>query len=493
MSESKRVARSIRFRLTVLLLLGIGALLILTGIGTASLVSSWLENQFDRALEAKARALVTLTKQEGTTVELDFADELMPEFAASVRPAYFQIWLDGERILERSRSLGADNDLSRLPGMQPFPRYQDISLADGRAGRQIQIDFVPQQEAAIGPAARERILDPRRPPPNRHSATLIVAVDRAELDAGLLWIQLSFAAISLLLTAAVLGIVRLAIARGLRPLTEVVEQVEALGAESLSKRIHLADAPAELRPLVDRLNDLLGRLEAAFRREQRLSSDIAHELRTPVAELRNLADVATRWPDNREAIRNYFGDISSISLRMERTIANLLALARSEGGIEGIETCEVELESLAAEVWSALADEARRNGLEYRARIDHGLALSTDPEKLRIIIHNLLENAVAYTASGGEITLRGESVDGRPRIQIENPPRSLAEEDLPYLFERFWRKDSARSEERGAGLGLSLVRAFAELLEIEIGAAVEDGILRMTLTFRPEASPRVET
>ena len=241
---------------------------------------------------------------------------------------------------------------------------------------------------------------------------------------------------------------------------------------------------AELRPL----ESAVEQFEASLERERRMSSNIAHELRTPVAELRSLADVGARWPDDPQAVAEFFADVREISLRRERTINDLLRLARSEGGVEKAKSDPVDLPKLIDGVWAPLADAAVAHHLTYRAEVEDGLVLHTDAEKLRLILHNLLTNAISYSRPGGEIRLRGvRDVDGCVRIHVVNPPKRLEADDLPHMFERFWRGDVSRSSHLNAGLGLSIVRAFADLLDLEISTRLADGILTVELRSRPHS------
>jgi len=137
--------RSLRGRLTLLLIAGVGALLLLAAITVRWMIGRWLESEFDGALLTKARVLVTLTKQDALEVELDFADEYMPEFQRQLNPEYFQLWLDDDSVLERSDSM-AGKDLARGGALSSAPGYRSIELPDGRSGRQVQVDFVPQVE-----------------------------------------------------------------------------------------------------------------------------------------------------------------------------------------------------------------------------------------------------------------------------------------------------------------------------------------------------------
>jgi len=156
------------------------------------------------------------------------------------------------------------------------------------------------------------------------TAILVVARDREDLDALIRLLNVSFSVVAAVLMAAIAVLVGALLRFGLRPLDEVSRQVETLDAESLDVRIRVPSPPAEIVPVIARLNALLQRLEEAFERERRLSSDVAHELRTPIAELRSIGEVAARWPGNRESVARFFADVREIALQMERIVVHLL-------------------------------------------------------------------------------------------------------------------------------------------------------------------------
>lgn len=458
--------RSIRRRLVVSLLVGSGLLVLAAGLIASALVARRLRHEFDQSLLAKARALVTLTLQHRGEVEIEFADEFMPEFEAREQPEYFQLWLDDGTLLERSHSL-EDRDLPRLPELTGSHHFRDLRLPDGRAGRLVEIAFVPQVEDDEDWA--ETALDPAAPPGQLRSAVLVVAREREQLDALIRSLYAATIGLVTLLMAGIALLVHLAVRRELAPLAEVGRQVQALDAGGLSSRVTVEPPVRELLPVVEQLNGLLARLEAAFQRERLFSSDVAHELRTPVAELRSLAEVGARWPEDREAVRAFFEDAGHIALQMERTVATLLALARCDGRIERTEHHELSLPDLVRETWAPLETEAA----ERSVRLE--LAASPEPivsdrDKLRLIVANLLSNAVTYSPAGSTVACTAHAEDGRLRITVANPAPHLTAEDLPHLFERFWRKDPARSTGRNAGLGLALARSFATLLGFDLTA-----------------------
>lgn len=458
---------SIRRRLVVSLLAGSGLLILSAGLIASAVVARRLRHEFDRSLLAKAQALVTLTAQQDGEVEIHFADELMPEFEAPSRPEYFQLRLADGALIERSRSLRG-SDLPRFENLSNAPVYRDLKLPDGRPGRLVEIAFVPQTEEGES----ETALDPAAPPGRLLAAVLSVARGREQLDSLIRSLYLATLATAALLLASLALLVHFSVKIGLSPLAEIGRQVQALDADRLDSRVAVQPSVRELSPVVEQINGLLNRLQAAFERERRFSSDVAHELRTPVAELRNLAEVGARWPEDREAVRAFFTDVTHIARQMEGTVGTLLTLARCEAGIERMERGEVSVSELLADAWEPFTKEAAARNLRFDLAAPPRSIL-TDPTKLRLIVTNLFSNAVTYSPSGSTVSCTARADDGTLEITVANPAPNLTSDDLPYLFERFWRKDAARSNGQHAGLGLALARSCAALLDYELTADLD--------------------
>jgi two-component system sensor histidine kinase QseC len=483
--------RSLRVRLFVYLTGGATVVILAAGVALRSLVADSLQQEFDRALLAKARSLVALTEQEGDQIEFEFDGEHMPEFDAGAQAEYFELWLADGSLLHRSPSFDASEatrraSLARSPGAAASPSFRDVRLPDGRRGRRVQVEFVPaldeeEAEAAAGAPGGAT------PPPSRSTSrpvmTLLVARERESLDAAVRALELAVTGLGVGLMLALAGLAQLALRVGLRSLDRLTAQVRALGVTSLGTRVDVTSPPEEIRVVVEQINALLARLEAGFTRERRLSSDIAHELKTPIAELRNLSEVGARWPEDRRAVRQFFEDAGAIAQQMERIVVHLLALARYDEGREPVWTAPVEVAEVVEAAWKPLAREAAAKGLRLRQAVSRGLRLETDPEKLALIVSNLLSNAVAYSLPDTEILCASEETGERTSVSFSNRAAALELQDLPVMFDRFWRKDEARTGGRSVGLGLALVRAMADLLGLEIETRLlPDRTFRITLT-----------
>ncbi len=494
-----RRPRSIRSRLVLAVAGGIGALLTLAGLTLEGAVARWLAVEFDAALEAEARALVTLTQQRRGKVELDFADEFMPQFESRSDPHYFELWLLPDEQLERSRSFEA-SDRTHAAGLPRTPealateaRFADVVLPDGRAGRLVRLDFVPQVlDRALRERYGETALDPRSLPPEAglRGATLLVARERESFVARRARLARSLALATLAAIALSVVLVGIGLRLGLAPLARLATEVQTLDERSLARRIELGRTPTELLPVASQLNALLDRLDEAFARERRLSADMAHELKTPVAELRALCEVGLRSTHDEAAVGEFFTDARDIALQMERVVTDLLVVARYEATREPRRLQPVELAEAVAAAWATLAQEAVRRGLDLSSEIPPGAFVDSEPELLGRVLGNLLENAVSYAAPGTSIRCSLERSAAGRTLTLANRAVDLAPGDLQRMFEPFWRKDPSRSGGAHAGLGLPIARSLAATLGIEVAAELgEDGTLRARLTWPGEPPP----
>jgi two-component system sensor histidine kinase QseC len=476
--------RSLRARLTVWLLAGTGLLLVAGGLLLDRVISSRLRREYDAALLDKARSLVTLTEQQDGKIWLELSYDFMPELAAARNPAYFQLWLSDGSVVERSRSLaGRDLPLRGLPVGQS--RLRSLTLPDGRHGREVEISFHPrsEQEELLQESSGHSGSDHKE---TGATATLAVAVGREDLDALLASLRVTLTAVVLGLLGGTALLVRALVGVGLAPLDDLARRLEEMDADSLGRELEMEDAPAELVPVVHHLKGLLARLEASFARERSFSANLAHELRTPLAELRAVTEVALKWPEDPSSWEESLAEIRGIGLQMERLVVNLLALARCDARQQTVLKSEVPLCEVAAGCWGSVAAEAAEKGVALRLAIPEELDVYTDREKLSLILSNLLANAVAYGSPGRPVTcsalMKGEGMgSGEFALCIGNFTDALAPGDLPRIFDRFWRKDAARSGGLHNGLGLSLVSALCDVLGLRKEAQLEDGYFEIRL------------
>jgi two-component system, OmpR family, heavy metal sensor histidine kinase CusS len=475
---------SLRGRLTLLLVLSLGLLLCVSGGLLDTVIRTQLVREFDRVLLARAQSLIALTEDEGSVVtvevELEFETTLMPEFGeAADRPEYFAMWLPSGALLAKSPSLGA-HDLQRPPTLTNVPLFRDFVLPDGRAGRLVEMAFVPRGVHATTCQDNQDDADTEAEPVVLHptqcplwALVLLVARDREDLDTLLATLRLALALGVAGLLAVLVILVRLTLRLGLRPLDEIRRQVARLDIRSLTTGIRIRTQTTELSPIVRQLNDLLRRLDAAFLRERQFSSDVAHELRTPLAELRTLTDVGLRWPEDTQAVTQYFADAQAICLHMERIVVSLLTLARCEEGTLQVSSQPINVRELVEASWALVAHPAEEKTLTFQYTIPPTYCVTSDRALLHTVLNNLLHNAVAYSPPQSIIHCVAAAEGQAMRLTIRNLTDDLTPADLPHVFERFWRKDPARTAGDHTGLGLAIVQALSALLHLGVDVALD--------------------
>lgn len=276
---------------------------------------------------------------------------------------------------------------------------------------------------------------------------------------------------------------------GLAPLQTVAENVERRSASNLEP-LNPQEAPSEIRPLLDALNRLFARIGALLERERRFTADAAHELRTPLAAIKTHAQVARQARDAGER-RQAIESVSQGTDRAIRLVEQLLVLARLDYQSMSVAQERVNLTEI---VVKGVIDETPRATAK---RVDLGISEGTDNEAiitgnadlLKILIRNLLDNAVRYTPEGGKVNASVRLRDGRVILQIADSGPGIPPERRERVFDRFYRIEG--SAEQGCGLGLSIVSRIAEIYGASINLAdgLDPGGLAVTVTFSPSPPP----
>jgi heavy metal sensor kinase len=278
----------------------------------------------------------------------------------------------------------------------------------------------------------------------------------------------------LMVAATVLGY---GLARtALRPVREITAAARAFSEEDLHRRIEL-DLPAdELGDLADTFNQMLARLETAFDSLRRFTADAAHELRAPLALIRTEAEVTLKHTRSAQQYQASLGTILSETERLGRMADQLLMLARAEAGALSPQMGEVELSPLvtdAARLWLPLAAE---RGVTVVSDVPGGGSVRGDPDLLRRLLDNLIDNAVRHSPPGGNVGVSLQRTGRTWVLAVADEGPGVPDEAKASIFERFSRADEARARETGgAGLGLALCRAIAQLHHGSIGLEDEAG------------------
>lgn len=442
--------KSLRAQLTIRLLIGGALLLVAVGGLLQWQMRRALTAEFDVSLMAMLNTMTMLVEQERGHVSIDFTGADISQLEQMNGTQIMLLRSVDGREIARSRSLGA-TQLPLRVGSIAAPMFFDTQLADGRAMRCAGVRFRPEYEDET-------------PRPPQVEAVLVIGLSRAPLDRALtsLW------AILLLVGAGALAVLSAllywGVRAGLAPLDRLGGSVAAVDAGSLATRFQVTFLPAELQPIVVRLNELLARLESAFARQRRFTATAAHELRTPLTELRALAEVNLTTPGSATESEQSWRDALETTLRMESLALRLLDLTRAEDGALVLQRSTVSLPQAFAAAWHPWSGRAAERQIEARIILPSELSVEADPTLLAVVLGNLCGNAVEHSPQGSPFTVEGNRTIDGISLRFENRTDELTETDLPHLFEPFWRKDTARSDRQHHGLGLALAAEFATLL-----------------------------
>ncbi len=288
----------------------------------------------------------------------------------------------------------------------------------------------------------------------------------------------------LLLVPFLGGLIWIAIGRGLAPVHGIAAQLAARDAGALAP-VADHDLPDEIRPLTQAVNQLLLRLEQAASTQRRFVDDAAHELRTPLTALQlqvTLAERATDAPQRSAA----FAALHAGLERAARLVQQLLTLARHEPGATAGAWPRVDLAAIARQ---AVADQAM---LADRRQIDLGLnndapvPVTGDADALRILVNNLLDNALRATPDGGRIDVTVAAEAQRAMLTVEDSGPGIAEADMARVFDRFYR--GAGAPAGGSGLGLAIVRRIADLHQAQVALVNTGAGLRAQVSMQRAAA-----
>ncbi len=234
---------------------------------------------------------------------------------------------------------------------------------------------------------------------------------------------------------------------------------------------------------MDGLNVLLGRIRAALDREKRTTSNIAHELMTPIAELRALTEVALKWPSKSEYALEVLRQSHAVALQMSGITETILALAHCE---QRTMACVAEF-VLVDEFLRGLVEQqealAEAKNATIDLQMDEGIGFRSDAALLDIVISNLLSNAVAHGPAGSPIRVSARREDAQIHFTVSNAATDLESADLAHLTEPFWRKDAARTGAQHAGLGLTLAWEIAAVLGGRLEFEIREGNLVARLSL----------
>lgn len=432
--------RSVRFRLTLWYVVLLAVILAVFSAGVYLALRRSLYDNLDESIENRADVLLPVVSYEDGRPTFD--DAAVPGDPEGEQFA---------RVFDSSGAVTFDN--SAASDTAPI---DDGAVAAALAGR-----TTTHRIDAGGQALRVRTA-----PITRGSeivGALEVALSEEDVRETLRILLLVIAvAYPLTLVVASAGGVFLA-GRALSPIDRLTRLARTMTAQDLSRRLELNLPDDEVGRLARTFDEMIARLDDAFRRQRQFTADASHELRTPLTAVKGQTEVALQRERDAREYREVLNSINGEVDRMIRIIGSLLTLARADAGQIPLVREPVDLSAVVDGAVDHIRPAAAAKGVGVRLDGAPDIKIPADEDLLLQLWLNLLDNAVKYTAAGGEVTVRWDLDGQHAAVRVSDTGIGIPPEHLPHIFDRFYRIDPARSRaEGGAGLGLSISRWIAE-------------------------------
>ena len=428
---------SLRLRLTLLYSTFMGGILLIFGAAVYLLVNVILLNQVDTMLAGVARDITQVTKV-GSMGELSLIN--LPPLDITSN-AYVQVWGPDGNIIATSPSISTLTRPLDPIGLESHSTIYKDSYLDRAHLRVLSVPLKlnGRMIGTLQVGSSLRVVD--------------------ETQGNLLSVMTIIAVIAVLMAGFGSWVV---LGRALSPLEDITETVDQINrADDLSRRIpYQGQNENEIGDLVVSFNQTLERLESLFTSQQRFLADVSHELRTPLTVIKGNVDLMRRI---KEADEESLNSIDQEAGRLTRLVGGLLMLAQAESGKLALNMKPVELDLLLTEVFTEMCVLAGSKVKVHLNDIDQ-VMVNGDRDRLKQVLLNLVANAIQYTPQGGDVFLSMSKIGEQARIIIRDTGPGIPAEDLPHIFDRFYRaeKSRTRSSIGGFGLGLSIAHWIVE-------------------------------
>ncbi len=371
----------------------------------------------------------------------EFSQELGPRYAS--HDGYeFQVSTRKGEVLFRSDGLGARGLPIPAQDLQTLPAAHTSLMLDG-----------------LGPVrlARRTVSGPANP------LVVQVVVSLAPNERALRELLMVLLLTVPPVVAGALGGGYWLARKALAPVDRMAATAKEITSTQLDRRLHAPNSSDELGRLANTFNDMIARLQRSFDEIRRFTADAAHELRTPLASMRTDAEVALRAPRSAENDQRVLENLLEDMDRLTRLVTQLLFLCREDAGLPLASRLVVRLDEVVLDVTAHMQVVAKEKGLLLEVPDLPACSVYGEPDRLRQLFFNVIDNAIKYTPAEGLIVVSSSSLNGCVHVDVTDSGTGIPDADLPRVFDRFYRADPSRSRAvDGTGLGLAICRSISE-------------------------------
>lgn len=451
--------RTLRFKITVLYIVSFGITLMAFS-GFLYVINARAQSEdFDKFLYNRAQAIarsISINVQGEIEIDQALIAESGKLFPFQFGNEYIEILSPDGKMIARSRNLGTNN----LP-----MNAQMMSLLQAGQFSFVTIPMGTAQSAFWSQGDLRMVSVPLFAK-GKLQILLQLGVSTHALDQSLARLRNSLFFIGVPLTILLAGAGGWWLAgRAFDPINRIVVAAQKMGAERLGERLPVPQADDELGRLSRTLNEMLDRLEGAFKSQERFVADASHELKTPITVLKGELEVLRSQPRSNEEYKAFVDSALEELGRLTQIIENLLVLARADSGRPLKLDKAVRLDEVVLGVIGRLQSFAANAQVKLAMTIadplaEDGLTIQGDPDLLASLFFNLIHNAVKYSAAGQTVEI---GLAAGPCVIVRDHGTGISAEDLGHIFERFHRAENpSRSEVKGTGLGLAIAKWIAD-------------------------------
>jgi heavy metal sensor kinase len=454
--------KSIRSRLTAWYILLLGIILILFSVFLNYFLSKRLYESVDNSLTVSATVVATSAVMKFNRSPLPGLDQFFEQFmGAGNLNKFYRIYDGSGNVGSRSNNIDASK----------FPLSQE-AYADALSGTNSYETFLVDGKHPIRvitmPILREKNLV--------NLVQVGTSLEAVKETLRNLRIFLFTAVPSVLVFATLFA--RFLARRALKPISKIIKTARDIGqGQELSQRIPVFKVQDELGQLALTFNEMMDRLENSFAQMRQFSSDASHELRTPLTVLQGQNElVLSKLRDPKEYQEVIISNLEEIKY-MSKVLEDLFVLSRSDENQVLLNYKRMDMRDLVEEVCRHAEILAEEKGISIVIAFLEQVKINGDEVRLRQMVWNILHNGIKYTQPGGELKVSLLEESGFALLSIQDTGIGIPEKDLPFIFDRFYRVDKARSkDEGGSGLGLSICRHIAEAHKGEIKVESKPGL-----------------